>query len=63
MTIGKGIIGFPIISNVPELSGTAVSVMADHVGAIDPHVQYQEENELETIIDDLITTYNTNITV
>ena len=63
MAISVGITGFPMISNAPEHEGTAVVVMATHVGTIDPHVQYQSENELETIIDDLITTYNTNITV
>lgn len=63
MAISFGITGFPMISNAPEPAGTVVAVMATHVGTIDPHVQYQSENELETIIDDLITTYNTNITV
>lgn len=46
-----------------DASGTANTLLTSHISNIDPHNQYQKESELETIIDDLITTYNNNINV
>ncbi len=44
-------------------TGTAFSLLNNHISSLDPHIQYQKEDELELIIDDLITNYNNNINV
>ena len=43
--------------------GTANTLIGTHISNIDPHTQYQTETELESIVDNLITTYNNSINV
>lgn len=44
-------------------TGTALSLLNNHISNLDPHIQYQKEDELEFIIDGLIDNYNNNINV
>ncbi len=46
-----------------DAMGTANTLIGTHISNIDPHTQYQTETELESIVDNLITTYNNSINV
>ena len=44
-----------------DASGTASTLLSNHVGLSDPHVQYQSKSDLENIIDAAISAYDADI--